>query len=212
MGKRETVHLGLSGLGSFSVVIANTIRRSQKVKLVTCFDVVPERRNAISERYGCAQEKSFEDMVKRDDLDGVLLVTPNALHREQTELAAQHGKHVYVEKPIANTLEDGRKMIEACEKAGGVLLVGHVHRRHAANRKVKELIESGAIGNRFRATSIVVAPSRSSTREIWSPGCEVIKSVVFDARQSIRVQGVSKSSWSKNVNEPLNKERSGHDS
>lgn len=146
MKTRNVARLGISGLGSFSIVIANTIRRSRKAELVTCFDVVPEKRKAISERYGCAREKSFEDMIERDDLDGILLVTPNALHREQTELAAQHGKHVYVEKPIANTLEDGRKMIEACEKAGVTLLIGHVHRRHAANRKVKELIDGGAIG------------------------------------------------------------------
>jgi predicted dehydrogenase len=146
MRNKDTVRLGLCGLGSFSVVIANTIQRSQKVELVTCFDIVPEKRKAISERYGCAREKSYEDMVVRDDLDGVLLVTPNAVHREQTELAAQHGKHVYVEKPIANTLADGRKMIEACEKAEVTLLIGHVQRRHAANRKAKELIDGGVIG------------------------------------------------------------------
>ena len=143
---KDKVRLGMSGLGSFSVVIANTIQRSRKVELVTCFDVAPERRKATRERYGCEEERSFEDMVRRDDLDGVLLVTPNAFHREQTELAAQHGKHVYVEKPIANTLEDGRQMIAACEEAGVTLLIGHVHRRHAANRKVKELIDRGVIG------------------------------------------------------------------
>ena len=121
MTARRKVRLGMSGLGSFSVVIANTIQRSSKVELATCFDVVAERRRATCERYGCQEESSFEAMVKRDDLDGVLLVTPNAFHREQTELAARHGKHVYVEKPIANTLDEGRKMIEACEHAGVTL-------------------------------------------------------------------------------------------
>ena len=146
MKKEKVARLGISGLGAFSVVIAEAVQRSAKANLVTCFDIVPERRKAASEKYGCAQEKSYEDMVKRDDLDGVLLVTPNAVHREQTELAAQYGKHVYVDKPIANTLADGKKMIEVCEKAGVVLLVGHVQRRHAGNRKAKELIDSGAIG------------------------------------------------------------------
>ncbi len=146
MKKEKVARLGISGLGAFSVVIAEAVQRSAKAKLVTCFDIVPERRKAASEKYGCAQEKSYEDMVRRDDLDGVLLVTPNAVHCEQTELAAQYGKHVYVDKPIANTLADGKKMIEACEKAGVVLLVGHVQRRHAGNRKAKELIDRGAIG------------------------------------------------------------------
>ncbi len=140
------VRVGMCGLGSFSVVLANTIQRSSKVELVTCYDVLPERRQATGARYGCEQEQSYESMVQRADLDGVMLVSPNAFHREQTELAARHGKHVYVEKPIANTLKDGRKMIAACEQAGVALLIGHVHRRHAANRKVKQLLDEGAIG------------------------------------------------------------------
>ena len=146
MAARDSIRVGLCGLGSFSYVIANTIQRSRKVELVTCFDPVAERRAATAARYGCQQETSFEAMVKRADLDGVMLVSPNAFHREQTELAAAHGKHIYVEKPIANTLDDGRRMIAACEKAGVTLLIGHVHRRHAANRKAKELLDAGALG------------------------------------------------------------------
>lgn len=146
MAARNKARVGMCGLGSFSYVIANTIQRSRKIELVSCYDPVPARCQATSERYGCAQEDSFEAMVKRPDLDGVLLVSPNAYHREQTELAARHGKHVYVEKPIANTLADARRMIAACEDAGVTLLIGHVHRRHAANRKVKELVDSGALG------------------------------------------------------------------
>jgi predicted dehydrogenase len=142
----KKVRVGMSGLGSFSVVVANTIQRSSKVELVTCFDVAPERRAATRARYGCEEEQSYEAMVKRDDLDGIVIVSPNVFHRQQTELAAAHGKHVYVEKPIANTLSDARRMIEACERARVTLMIGHVHRRHAANRKVKELLESGAIG------------------------------------------------------------------
>jgi predicted dehydrogenase len=166
MTAKDKVRLGMSGLGSFSVVIANTIQRSRKVELVTCFDVAPERRRATCERYGCEEERSFEDMVKRDDLDGVLLVTPNAFHREQAELAARHGKHVYVEKPIANTLDDGRKMIEACEQAGVTLLIGHVHRRHAANRQAKELIDGGVLGK------LIMVEANLSSGQGWdlTPG------------------------------------------
>ncbi len=144
--KKEVARVGLSGLGSFSGAIGNAVKRSKKLELVTCFDPLPERRAAAVQQYGCAQEKSFADLVNRDDLDGILLITPNALHCEQTEMAAKNGKHVYVEKPIANTIADGRKMIEVCEKAGVTLMVGHMMRRYAGNRKVKELIDAGAIG------------------------------------------------------------------
>ena len=143
---KDRIRVGICGLGSFSFVVANTVQRSQKVELVTCFDPVAEKRKVTSERYGIAQETSYENMVKRGDLDGVLIVSPNKYHREQTELAAQYGKHVYVEKPIANTMDDGRRMIAACEKAKVTLCIGHVHRRHSVNRKIKQLIDSGAIG------------------------------------------------------------------
>ena len=142
----KKVRIGISGLGWFVPVLANAIQKSGKTELVTCFTRTPQKRTAFSQRYACDQDESFEAMVRRDDVDAVVLVTPNAVHREQAELAARHGKHVFVEKPIANTLEDGRRMIEACRQAGVVLMVAHVARRHAGNRMAKKLLESGALG------------------------------------------------------------------
>ena len=143
---KDKIRVGICGLGSFSFVVANTVKRSSKVELVTCYDPVPEKREVTSQRYGITQEKSYEDMVKRGDLDGVLIVSPNKFHREQTELAAAHGKHVYVEKPIANTLDDARRMITVTDNAKVTLMIGHVHRRHAVNRKIKQMITEGVIG------------------------------------------------------------------
>jgi UDP-N-acetyl-2-amino-2-deoxyglucuronate dehydrogenase len=146
MGKMDRVGVALIGIGSWSGVIANAVQRSEKAKMVTCYSRSPEKREGFSRQYGCDQEKSFEDVLKRDDVEGILLTTPNAIHAEQAVLAAQQGKHVFVDKPIANTMEDGKKMVEACEKAGVVLLVGHDMRRLSGFRKLKELIDQGAIG------------------------------------------------------------------
>jgi predicted dehydrogenase len=146
MAKRDKVGLALIGAGSWSGVIANAVQRSKNVRMVTCYTRTPEKRQAFSEKYGCDQENSFEEVLKRDDVEGVLLTTPNATHAEQTVLAAQNGKHVFVDKPIANTLADGKKMVEACQRAGVVLLVGHDMRRVSGFRKMKELMDQGAIG------------------------------------------------------------------
>ncbi len=143
---KDKIRVGICGLGSFSFVVANTAQRSKKVELVTCYDPLAEKRGVTSGRYNIAQETSYEAMVKRTDLDGILIVSPNNFHREQTELAAHHGKHVYVEKPIANTMDDGRRMIAACSNAKVTLMIGHVHRRHGVNRKIKRLIDEGIIG------------------------------------------------------------------
>jgi len=146
MAKQDKVGMALIGIGGWGGIIGSAVQRSKKAKLVTCYARTPEKRQAFGQKYGCDQEKSFEDVLKRDDVEGLLLVTPNAVHAEHAVLAAQHGKHVYVDKPIANTLADGKKMIEACKKAGVVLLVGHDIRRVSGFRKAKELIDQGAIG------------------------------------------------------------------
>jgi predicted dehydrogenase len=147
MNKGNVVKVALIGIGGWSTVIADAAKRSKKVELVTCFTRTPEKRRAFVEKYECDEEKSFEEVIKRDDVDGVLLTTPNAIHAEHAVLAAQHGKHVFVDKPIANTMADGKKIVKACEEAGVVLLVGHDMRRLAGNRKAKELIDGGAIGD-----------------------------------------------------------------
>lgn len=146
MTNKNRVRLGMSGLGSFALVIANAVRKSKNAELAACFDIIPANRRKYSEQFGCDEEESFAALVRRDDIDGVLLVTPNSLHAEQTLLAAEHGKHVYVIKPIANIIADGKRMIAACEKAGVILMVGHPRRRQAASRKAKELVAQGAIG------------------------------------------------------------------
>ena len=147
MDEQKTVNLAIIGTGAWSGSVGDAMMKSSKVNLVTCFDPIPEKRAAFSERFGCDHEESYEDVLKRDDIDGLHLATPNHLHAEQTLLAAGHAKHVFVEKPIANTLDDGRKMIESCHKAGVVLMVGQHLRRLTGIRKLKELIEAGTIGN-----------------------------------------------------------------
>jgi len=146
MGQKDRVRVALVGIGSWSAVIAAAVRRSKKLKMLTCYTRNPEKREAFSKKYGCEQEKSFEEVLQRDDVEGILLTTPNAIHAEQAVLAAQHGKHVFVDKPIANTLADGKKMVEACRKAGVVLSVGHDMRRLSGFRKMKELLDQGVIG------------------------------------------------------------------
>jgi predicted dehydrogenase len=159
MAKGDRVRLGLSGCGSFGIVIASAVKRSWSSELVTCFDIIPERRRKYSERFECDQEESFKDIVERDDIDGVLLVAPNNVHAEQAVLAAEHGKHVFVIKPIANTLADGKRMIEACDKAKVVLMVGHPKRRQAESRKAKELLSQGALGK------LIMVEANASSRQ-----------------------------------------------
>jgi predicted dehydrogenase len=140
------VKVGIVGIGWWSDVLAEVVAKSGMLDLRACFTRSADKAAAFAAKFGCEAMPSFEAMLALDDLDGVILTTPNSAHRPGTEAAARAGKHVFVEKPISNTLADGRAMIQACEAAGVVLAVGHSYRRNGALRHLKELIDDGALG------------------------------------------------------------------
>lgn len=81
------------------------------------------------------------------DLDAVIIATPDNLHAAQTIAAAEAGKHVFVEKPMASRLEDAREMVDACSAANVKLAVGYHLRFHAGHRQLSKLIAEGKLGS-----------------------------------------------------------------
>ncbi|HEY6055398.1 MAG TPA: Gfo/Idh/MocA family oxidoreductase [Gaiellaceae bacterium] len=135
--------VALIGTGFWAAKLAEAAGRSE-LELACCYSRHEGRRAEFAERFGCEAAPSYEAAL--DSVDAVLLATPNDLHAEQALAAAERGVHVFVEKPIADTLEAGERMREACDAAGVTLLVGHEMRRLGAARKAKELIDAGALG------------------------------------------------------------------
>ena len=97
--------------------------------------------NRIAARY-----TSIETLLADRNVDGVYISTTNELHKAQTLAAAAAGKHVLCEKPLALTLDDAREMVSACDMAGVVMGTNHHLRNAASHRKIRELVQSGAIG------------------------------------------------------------------
>jgi phthalate 4,5-cis-dihydrodiol dehydrogenase len=85
-------------------------------------------------------------MCANPEVEWVYIATPHGLHAEHVKLAARHGRHVLVEKPMALTLADCDAMVDACERAGVQLIVGHSHSHNAPVRLALELIRQGTIG------------------------------------------------------------------
>lgn len=89
---------------------------------------------------------SYEDLLKDPDIDAVYIPLPNHLHKEWTLKAAKAGKHVLCEKPAALNAEDAAEVVEACQKAGVIYSEAFMYRYHPKHHRVKEIIESGEIG------------------------------------------------------------------
>lgn len=143
----EPVRVASMGLGRWANVLADAALRGGKIKLVSCFSRTGEKRKDFMEKYGTREAKNFDDFLNDDEIEAVILTTPNYSHREHIEALAAAGKHVYCEKPIAHTLEDARKIVEVVDRAGVRLAIGHSARRLAPSRRLKELMDSGEIGD-----------------------------------------------------------------
>jgi predicted dehydrogenase len=166
-GKRP-IRLGLVGLGGHGRAIQDAVEAVPALPVVAVFDPDADEAARAAERFGCDAAPSYDALLATPGLDAVALATPNAVHRAQAEAAFEAGLDVFVEKPIANTVADGRAMVEAAERAGCVLMVGHNMRFGRAARMAKRLIEDGAIGEVVTAEVHFSADNvQKGTHEGW---------------------------------------------
>ena len=140
------VRVGLVGLGGHGRTIQGAAEAAPGLDVVAVFDPDGSEAALAAERFGCAAAPSYEALLATPGLDAVALCSPNFVHRPQAEAAFRAGLDVFVEKPIANTVADGRAMVEAAERAGRVLMVGHNMRFGAAMRWGSGLLDAGRLG------------------------------------------------------------------
>jgi predicted dehydrogenase len=136
------------GMGWWSDVLADAIKRSGKLTIVSCFSRSQEKREAFAKKYGCRAARSYEEILGDRSIEGIINTTPNSVHRETTIAAARAGKHTFLDKPIANTIDDARALTEACRNAKVVLALGYQRRRESQFRWIKQRIgEFGKLVN-----------------------------------------------------------------
>ena len=139
------ISLGVLGLGRAFTLMLPTFACDARVQMVAGFDPRESARAAFARDFGVAHG-SAEALCADPAVDWVYLATPHQLHAAHVELAAAHGKHVLVEKPMALSLADCERMIAACARAGTQLIVGHSHSFNAPVRLARQLIDSGRFG------------------------------------------------------------------
>jgi phthalate 4,5-cis-dihydrodiol dehydrogenase len=142
------LRLGFIGIGQAVSRIFNARNdiRSLPYRITAAADLRAHAREHFAAEFGCQTFATAEELCRSDEVDVVYVATPHELHREHAVLAARHGKHVVVEKPMALTLEDCDAMIAAADEAGVKLLAGHTHSFDAPIQEMWEIVTSGELG------------------------------------------------------------------
>lgn len=140
------VGLAAIGLGRWAHVLARAYRDSDAVTLRTCFSRSSDRRAAFAAQFGCDEEESLAELLARDDVEGIIITAPNDQHADLIEAAAEAGKHVYTEKPVAVAMSDVARIRRAVQDSGIVFSCGHSARRLSGLRELKRTLESGEAG------------------------------------------------------------------
>src|SRR3982075_3047851 len=121
----DAVKVGIVGLGRWAKVLTQASQKSDKLKIVSGYSRSEEKRAAFAQELGVPAAPDLKTMLADRDIKGVILTVPNEQHLPVAIEVARAGKHVYTEKPIASTLEEGLQ-IEALQRTYGITVtVGH---------------------------------------------------------------------------------------
>ena len=143
---RQVLRVAIAGLGVASTQILPAMEQMPGIRLVAAADPRRDALAAFRARYGGRGYDSVEALCADPEVEAVWVCTPNQFHCEHVITAAEHGKHVVVEKPMALSIEECERMVEAVEKHGVKLLCGHTQSFNPAIRAMRKIIRSGQLG------------------------------------------------------------------
>jgi hypothetical protein len=156
-------------------VLADAALRSDTIEIAACYTRSDDKRAAFATKYSCRAVASYEELLADRDIEAVINTTPNSVHLATTRMAAEAGKHVFLDKPIANTVAEGREIARVCEAAGVVLALGYQRREKviSAGSRPRSVPAASASWCRRSATSAATGSARSTCRHgaIRRPAC-----------------------------------------
>jgi predicted dehydrogenase len=139
------VRAAVAGLGWWGKHIVRRLGGSQVVRITTAVETNPALASFAGE-HGLAFRANLDEALTDPAIDAVILATPHSMHTSQVLAAANAGKHVFCEKPLALTRADAERSVAACRAAGVVLGIGHERRYEPGMMEIERLIRDGALG------------------------------------------------------------------
>lgn len=160
------IRVGIAGLGrsgwGIHARLLDPLR--EKFQVAAVVDDDPARREEAVERFDCMAYENYADLLADKAVELVVVALPSFLHAERSIRALEAGKHVVCEKPMATSLEDADRMVEAAERTGNVLAIFQNRRYDHDFVKIREIIDSGALG---RIVQISMTESKFGRRWDW---------------------------------------------
>ena len=141
----DRIGYALVGTGYFGAELGRIMNEQENAKIVAVLD--PNNAEEVAKELNCDVETDLDKLYSRGDVDAVIVASPNYLHKEPVIKAAEHGVHVFCEKPIALSYNDCDEMVRACEEHGVRFMAGHVMNFFKGVRHAKKLINEGVIGD-----------------------------------------------------------------
>ena len=149
MTANAPIRLGLVGVGraGWGMHCAEIEDKKDRFQIVAACDSIEDRRAKMAERYGCKTYESVEELVKDPDVEIVDIATRSVDHFEHAKVAFEAGKDVFLEKPMCVSYDEASRLFEIAEKCGRRLLVRHNRRFEPAFQHIREIIDSGILGD-----------------------------------------------------------------
>jgi phthalate 4,5-cis-dihydrodiol dehydrogenase len=146
-GAVRQLKLGIIGVGVGAAEILPAMEAMDEIDLMAMADINPQTRERFHQRYPNARIYDSADRLVADpEVEAVWIASPNRFHGPHTILAAEHGKHVVVEKPMAITIEEAKRMVETAAKNNVKLLAGHTRSYTIPVRAMRKIVKSGRLG------------------------------------------------------------------
>lgn len=142
----KDITFAIIGSGFMGDVLARVSHELPYARCIASVDIDMNRAKSMADAYGGEAYQDFKEMLKNESPDAVIVATPEFSHREAVVAAANKGCHIFVEKPLATSLEDADAMIKACSDAKVKLMTGHILRFESNCAMIQSAIQEGSIG------------------------------------------------------------------
>jgi len=162
------IDAAIIGLGRWGQGFVEAIQgHSERLRFVRGVDRSADKIRDYAAQHGFVATESLADVLCDPAVRAVVLATPHSLHREQVVACAEAGKQVFCEKPLALTLRDALRMVEACRAAGVVLAVGHNRRFWPSFRTLREIVARGELGDILHIEGHNSNENSNAVRDGW---------------------------------------------